>query len=401
MCTMTWWTHRSTGRLLLPAGLVALSLGLVASFNTSARASDIASRVDAFLIPTVEAFEVPGLAIAIVSSDRVVHVSTHGVRSLSTQDALRPEHLFHAASVSKPFVATAIVQLAEKGTLALDDPVVRHLPDFRLRDDRYTSMTIRQMLNHTSGMPDVEDYEWDAPEYDEAASERYVAGLASETLAGEPGRRYRYSNMAFDVLGHLVGKLSGESFEDYVRHRILDPLGMHQSTFLIADADEGLRTDPHVWRWGPVVNDICPYNRRHAPSSTLNTNVVDMARWIRANLNGGELEGQRILSPDNHRLLTERSVQAREDTAIGLSWYLRSHRGVETVSHSGQDTGFTSECTLIPDMHLGFVILSNYDATPMDDIRAGVLDILLGHEPAPLRPSAFDYLYRILYMIFA
>ena len=131
--------------------------------------------------------------------------------------------------MSRPFVATAIVQLAKAGKLDLSDPVTKHLPWFRLADERYRDITIRQIFNHTSGMPDVEDYEGDKPRFNNAA-ERYVRSMASERLLWAPGADRAYSNMAFDMLGDLNGKVSGLSFEDYIKTNILEPTGLNNSS---------------------------------------------------------------------------------------------------------------------------------------------------------------------------
>src|SRR6185295_14505929 len=118
--------------------------------------------------------DMPGLAIAIVENQKIVYSAGFGVRNLSTREPISARSLFHMASITKPFVATSIVQLWEQGKIDLDAPLVKYLPYFRLADDRYKVITIRQMLSHISGMPDVQDYEWDKPQYDDAALERYV-----------------------------------------------------------------------------------------------------------------------------------------------------------------------------------------------------------------------------------
>ncbi len=156
--------------------------------------------------------------------------------------------------MSKPFVATAIMQLVERGAMSLDAPVTDYLPYFKLSGTEYARITIRQMLNHTSGMPDVEDYEWDRPQFDEDAAERYVRSLENEAMIAAPGELWRYSNMAFDTLGDVIAKVSGQSFESYVKENILDPLGMTASTFLQPDVPEELRTPPHVGRGEPIVS---------------------------------------------------------------------------------------------------------------------------------------------------
>jgi CubicO group peptidase (beta-lactamase class C family) len=119
----------------------------------------------------------------------------------------------------------------------LNDPVIKHLPYFRLKDPRYKEITVRQMVTHTSGMLDVTNYHWDKPEYDDGALERYVRSLDDKTLRWAPGKEFRYSNMAFEVLGDLVAKVSGKSFEEYVAENILEPVGMKSSTLLYKKAD--------------------------------------------------------------------------------------------------------------------------------------------------------------------
>src|SRR5207237_2263891 len=104
---------------------------------------------------------------------------------------------------------TAIMQLAQQGKLDLDTPLARYLPYFTMNDERSRAITVQQMLSHVSGMPDEENYHWDQPEYDAGALERYVCSLGNASLLFAPGERFAYSNIAFDVLGHARGRLSG------------------------------------------------------------------------------------------------------------------------------------------------------------------------------------------------
>ncbi len=239
------------------------------------------------------------------------------------------------ASIVKPFTATAILQLAQQNKLDLDAPVVRYLPYFRLADRRYSLVTVRQMVAHTSGMPDVADYEWNKPQFDDGALERYVRSLNGLELLFEPGLKFAYSNIAYDVLGDVVAKSSGETFEDYVQERILTPLGMQHSTLLYRDVDQKLMSDGHVLdsRGNPVVSASYPYNRTHSPSSNLHSNAVDMTRWAMANMNRGELDGRRILPASTYGSLWAPAEDVGEPaigthvTAEGISWYLGAYRG--------------------------------------------------------------------------
>jgi CubicO group peptidase (beta-lactamase class C family) len=312
-----------------------------------------------------------------VRDGKVIYAGAHGVRRLGANERLTPQHVFHFASVSKPFVATAIMQLVESGKLDLDAPVTKYLPYFSLSDERFRNITIRRMLNHTSGMPDVEDYEWNKPQFDEGAAERYVRAMRSELLLWNPGSAWQYSNMAFDALGDVIAKGSGKSFEAYVRTNILEPLRMDHSSFIYPEIDDAFRTTGHVGNPARV-SDVYPYNRRHAPSSTLNSSVVDMTRWMLVNLNRGELDGRRILQARSHDLLWTATIKTSMNGArLGLSWFIGEHAGRRTVFHPGGDTGFRSYILLVPDERLGIVLVSNWDGTPREILVSEILDLLL------------------------
>ena len=356
------------------AGITTLA---IAGMGHAASAQDLGSRIDAYLGAQVEANGIPGLTAAVVRDGTVLYEGAFGVRRLGGDTELTPDHVFHFASVSKPFVATAIVQLAEQGKLELEDRVTEHLPYFRLADDRYRSITIRQMLNHTSGMVDVLDYEWGAPQYDDGAAERFVREMATDGMLWAPGGGWRYSNKAFDSLGDLIAKVSGLTFEEYVQKYILDPVGMQESSFIYPEIDEDRRTSGHVGT-PPRVSDVYPYNRRHAPSSTLNSSVSQMVNWMLVNLGRGELNGQRILPRESYDLLWGPSTDTTADgVRVGLSWFLSDYEGHSVVSHGGSDTGFRSFILLMPDDGIGVVIASNWSGTDTDALANEIAHLVL------------------------
>jgi len=366
-------TLRAPTRLYL-----TLLLAVLAFFGGESAGQEVQSRLENYLREQVEDKGIPGLAAAFVRDGKVIYSGAFGVRKLGEGEPLTAQHIFHFASVSKPFVATAIVQLVEKGKLDLDAPITDALAYFELADERFRDITIRQMLNHTSGMPDVEDYEWDDPQFDVGAAERYVRSMASERLLWAPGDGWRYSNMAFDVLGDVIAKASGMSFEEYVQTYILTPLGMNESSFIYPDINESLRTTGHVSS-PPRVSPVYPYNRRHAPSSTLNSSVAEMTKWMLANLNRGELNGSRILETESYELLwTPTADTTRDGAQIGLSWFLSEYNGHRTVFHSGGDTGFRSYLLMLPDEGIGMVLAINWSRGGLSrSVLDQLLDLLL------------------------
>ncbi len=344
--------------------------------------TEIEEKVQPLIQKVMKSYELPGLAVGIVKNNEIVYAKGFGVKDLETKEPITEKSLFHMASVSKPFSATAIMQFVEQGKVGLDDPVVKYLSYFRLNDERYKEITIRQMLSHISGMPDVRDYEWDKPVYDDGAAERYVRSLTDKELIAAPGEMFAYSNMAFEVLGDLIAKVSGMSFEDYVKTNILDPLGMKESTFLKKNVSPELATSPHVMGLKIKVSEIYPYHRAHAPSSTLHSNVLEMGNWAMANMNKGVLRGKRILKPESYDVLWQPAkLNNGEATRVGLSWFLRTYREIKTVFHGGGDVGYRTYFIMMPEKSIAAVVLSNCDFAPSGNIAIAVLFLALGLEP--------------------
>lgn len=338
-------------------------------------------QIDEYIKVYLESYQIPGLAIAIVEDNQIFTAKAYGVKNLDTKEPIITESIFHMASVSKPFSATAIMQLVERGKMNLDDPLIKYLPYFKIDDEHFRDITIKQMLMHTSGIPDVRDYEWDKPQFDDGAAERYVRSLANEKMIAQPGEKWQYSNMAFDILADVIAKVSGMSFEDYIKENILNPLDMKESDFLRERIKPELRTSAHVFNLKPQVSEVYPYNRCHAPSSCLNANVVEMCNWAIANMNEGAFKENRILDASSYKLLFEPQTKINEKLSVGLSWAIGQYRNTKTVFHSGGDLGFRSYFIMLPEKSLAIIVASNFEGTPIGNLTHGVIDIMLGFEP--------------------
>ena len=207
-----------------------------------------------------------------------------------------------------------------------------------------------------------------------------------------PGDRFQYSNIAYEILGDVVAKVSGSSFEDDVHRNILQPLGMRDSTLLVKDAD------PALMSWGheldgygrPFASRFYPYNRAHTPSSDLHSNVLDMTRWAIANLDGGVLDGKRILDKATHHRMWTATRQIRgpdpneRREAIGLAWFLGEYRGHRIVSHGGGDTGYVTDLVLVPEGRKAVVWMANVDYIGQGPLTHAALDVMLGLTPKPI-----------------
>lgn len=352
------------------------------------------------LWPLVESFlgshQAAGLAVGVISEGEVVSRG-FGVRDIDTGAPVTPETMFHLASVSKPFVATAIVSLSVAGgagasLLDLEAPIVGWVPELTLADGREGEVTARGLLTHTSGLPDVSEYGWHDPQLGDDALSAFARSLSGWRLQSEPGTTFSYSNAGFELLGLLLSRVTGMTFEDAVRQRVLAPLGMRTSTFLRAEVPTHLASSPHVGMPLQVPEGAYPYTRRHAPSSTLHSNAAEMCRWMDAHLGPteGTAEGSvrrpDRLDPELLDLLWRPAAQVgeppwEEDAALG--WFVGTYRGHRALSHSGADPGFGSRLVLVPEHRTGVVVLANSNTVPSTALAMAALDLALDGPPRP------------------
>lgn len=343
--------------------------------------SNINLKLTPYIENIVQSHDLPGLAIGIVQNNEIVYANAFGYMNMQTQEPLTISSMFHMASISKPFVATAIMQLVEQGKVDLDSAVIKYLPYFRIESERYDKITVQQMLSHSSGMPDVEDYQWDAPVYSDNALELYVKSLSSQKLHSVPGENFGYSNMAFECLGALIATVSGKPFADYVKQHILNSCGMKESTFLKPTYLPENWASPHIRTVNTDVWNGYPYNRMHGPSSTLHSNVLEMCNWAITNISRGSFSETKILDQASYDLLWDPWVKIGENSSIGLSWFLDEYRDEQIVKHSGGDTGFSSNLVLIPEKFLAVVVMCNLSSAPVKEITNTALDMALGFDP--------------------
>ena len=323
---------------------------------------------------------IQGFSFAVLSKNGPIFKKTFGVKNMYTKEAVTNSSLYHMASVTKTFVGTALMQLHDAGKLDVYKPVVDVVPYFVLVDSRYKDLTIRQFASHISGMPDFDSNPWHNPQYDEGALERFTRDFISfKFLTHPPETIFQYCNTGYELLGDVIAKASGMSFEDYVRENILIPAGMIDSTLLIQEADMRELNSLHRARDGKMrVADVYPYNRMHGPSSTLISNIDDMARWVQLNLNGGTIDGNRVIKKETRDHMWEPVVgtNGRQFDRIGFSWQRHMQGDIQTIFHGGSD-GYRSYIIMIPEYDIGFVWMSNTAGQPYHDFSQNIASKLI------------------------
>ena len=326
-------------------------------------------RVDAYVREYMHKWQIVGLSLAIVRDGSVVCSQGYGVQNREDQIPVTPRSLFHIASVAKTMTSSAVMQLVEQGKVRLDDPIVDHVPDFRVDDPRSDRITIRQCLCHTSGIGHPDDYGWDHPEFDDESLARHVRSLATHKLKDVAPDTTAYSDIAYNVLGHLIATVSGTSFEAYMKRRVFDPLGMTTTTLMAPRAEHPelvvtgyQRTGETIAELGPIEESSYPYNRMHVPCGCIASSADEMARWMLASLNRGSLDGARILEPASYDEMWKLQFRSTSETVTddpALGWWVSRQYGEKVMQHDGGDDGFVSNLRLWTESGVGIVMLCN------------------------------------------
>jgi CubicO group peptidase (beta-lactamase class C family) len=345
--------------------------------------------LDEVLIKIMNLWDMPGLAVGIVEGDEIIYAKGFGVQSLDTQVSVTLDSVFCVQSISKCFVATAIMQQVERGILDLDSPIVQYLPYFRMDDEHDRLITLQQALSHTSGIPDMDEseyVEWMAqPEYDDGAAERFVRSLYKRKLVAKPGECFSYSNIAYNVLGDLLAKATCQPFERLMREEILVPAGMTHSSFLLNDLPPHLLAWPHLRSPEMKVNPNYPYHRADTPASFLHTTILDMCHWGITCLKRGKYLERQILSTAGFNQMwtpvTKRGHSPSLYEEMGLGWTLGHFDGLRTISHGGSGFGGSSFFLILPEINYAAVIFCNEESDAHFQAIQAVAETLLGRNP--------------------
>ncbi|MFC0628212.1 serine hydrolase domain-containing protein [Kribbella deserti] len=329
----------------------------------------------------------PGVAVVVVGSGRVLHSGGYGQDSRGTP--ITGNTLFRIASVSKAFTALAVQQLAVSGRLRLDDPVAARLPEFAPADSRARRITIRQLLNHTSGLSDRTFPEATLPQPD--SLREAVAALRTAELATDPGARHDYHNPNYWVAARLVEVVSGQSFEQYLRQRILGPLGM-RSTVALTNWKEpvpGLAEGYNRFLGFTVARP--EPDRFVAGSAGLVSSADDLARWLLLNSGSGPAS---VLSGAGLDELHRPSAPAdgRYRGRYALGWDVPEiPDGPRQVSHSGSSFTGTAQVALLPGSGHAIAVLANSRMPLESDLEAimtGLIALTQGRAAPPAGPPA-------------
>lgn len=370
---------------------IALIVVLVTSLAAPRAAADgrpegFEPSVDEYVQSYLDRHGLPGASVAVTKDGAPVYAQGYGENAEGAP--LTETSPIRVASVSKSFTAFALLQLVDRGEVDLDTPVVEYLPDFTVDDDRGADITVRQLLSHTSGLPN--------PTFVQPAntSAEAAARAASHPLVSEPGSAYLYSNLNYWVAAWLIEEVSGVTLDEWLDDEVFSPLGMHdtQATPTTHDPVENLSRG-HVTAYGAAFAGPEP-DQWFAGAGGVSSTAADMGRWLAMQQRDGRTEdGTELLSP---ALVEEAQTVQPGAGRAGLGWtHSAPGHTPERISKSGVLATFNAQQDLVPSSGYGVVVLLN-SFTPTREhayeLSSGVIALTEGDTPevgAPV-PTIID-----------
>lgn len=333
-----------------------------------------------FIMEAVEEERVPSVAVAVVSEGKLVWAEGFGWANLEAGIPATADSVYLLASVTKPITATGVMLLADEGKIDLDAPANRYLSGHKLIAHRGSTdeITLRRMLNHTSGLPLHWNFFYNGvqpPPRDETIR-RY--GFACYP----PGTEVRYSNLAFGILDHITASVSGAEWGRFLEDKIFDPIGMVATSDRVRPGLESRATVQYrkdsagrFWR-------VQPYGFDHDGASAMWSSANDLARFLRLHLEGGEVDGVRILSEGS--VGTMQTVASGGQEGYGVSWYVHLYLGYRSFVHSGGMPGVATVLRGFPEQRSGYVILVNHSSNLIGEMSQRITMALLPNTKLPV-----------------
>jgi len=341
-----------------------------------------------------QTLHVPGMAIAVVKDDEVILTHGFGVASVEKETPVTPETIFAIGSSTKAFTSTLVGMLVDDGKMDWDDPVSKHLPYFQMNvesDSDSAEVTLRDVLSHRTGFTRMGllfasgQIPREEVLLDSTKAEPYV-----------PFReKFYYSNVMYMSAGVAAGEATGTDWDTLVTERIFKPLDMDSTTTSVIQAEKDKRLSlGYLWDEDLQAYEYKPTRNvdNIGPAGAINSNVLDMAQWLRLQLGRGEYEGRRLISEENLRETWTSQIEITESISYGMGWMIREWEGQPVIEHGGNVDGFSAQVAMLPESNLGFILLTNASISPLpSQVISLVWDTLLGEEKPDPSGAAADY----------
>jgi len=338
-------------------------------------------------------WDIPGMSVAIIKDDKVIYAKGFGVRELGKPAKVNKKTLFAVASTTKAMTVATLGMLVDEEKLSWDDWVVDILPGFRMYDAYATAeMRVRDLLTHKSGLSRGDGVWLEFP----ITQKKVLHQIRYLKPAYSFRSKYHYSNLMYLTAGLLSAEVHGDSWDKVMYKRLFKPLKMNRSVPMSRDIKKRNNVaTPHAKENGLLSEENFKTIKHRdadaiAPAAAVYSNALEMANWVRLNMNKGEFEGKRILSeavinemhkPQMHLDFSPRFPEEAKVTnfkTYGLGWSIDDYRGYKRVSHGGYLDGFSTWIGFLPANNLGWVVMNNGGARITTVVGAEIIDAFLG-----------------------
>jgi CubicO group peptidase (beta-lactamase class C family) len=368
--------------------LAALSLALIA---LTATAQSLERDVDQLAAETLRVWQIPGLAVAVVQNDKVILAKGYGVKELGKSDRVGPDTLFAIASTTKAFTTTAMAMLADEKKLDWDDPVRKYVPYFHLDDPCADSLvTLRDIVSHRTGLSRHDEL-WDNAPF----TREDIIGRMSGVKLSKPFRSaYQYNNIMFMTAGEVLASAAKTSWDDFVKTRIFDPLGMTHTQTRFADWASSDHATGHLWSKNAAAVRTADDDSSLGPAGSIKSSARDMAQWLRFQLAGGVIDGKRLVSAEALEVtrtpLTPIAVDKSSHElnpftnvlSYAMGWNISDYRGELLVAHGGALNSTRTQVALLPYRNAAVFVTGNMArGYGVLALRNDILDLLLQAKP--------------------
>jgi CubicO group peptidase (beta-lactamase class C family) len=364
---------RSLSRLLAVYlnGFYLLAVCTLAAATSHAQQSE-SNQVDEYIKQRMQEMPIPGLSLAVVKDGKVVKASGYGAANLETGTPAGPETEYRIASISKQFIATAVLLLVQEGKIGLDDKAAKYLDG---APESWSQISIRQLLTHTSGIPrDPAEYH----PYREQPITEVIQSAYELPLSFQPGEKWLYSNVGYYVLAEVISKVSGMPWDAFISEHIFGPAQMSATQTGTAVGIVPHRASGYQWTNTGVTNAENWIAVR--PSSAFLSTVLDLAKW------DAFLSSSGFLNDSSRKMLwSPATLNDNTPAGYGLGWYVDSFLGRTRIHHDGQYPGFRSDYERFENDNLSVIVLANSDRVNLEPLAIKIAGI---YEPK-LSPPPF------------
>ncbi len=332
--------------------LLLLASGVLPAVAMAQKPAAIDQKIDAFVLDQIASQHLAGVSVAVVKDNKLVFAKGYGKANLEVNTPATKETMYEIGSITKQFTATGVMMLVEEGKIGLDDPVSKY---YKFAPDTWAKVTIRHLLNQTSGIKDyteIDDFVKMARE--QHSADELMHSITAVPLNFQPGEKWVYCNTNYYLLGLIVESITGKPLEEFLHGRIFGPVGMNVTCTTDPKAIIPNRASGYGWNSTKFRNYDALNPTAAGGAGFIESNVLDMANWAVA------LESGKLLKPESYKQIwTAGKLNDGKSHPYGFGWVIDTYRGRKHIWHNGGTAAHRSMISRFPEDRLTVIVLCN------------------------------------------